>query len=80
MSTATQTQGKKYRSNPIGILNLQPGGKTWQTPEKLRTVHASARLSPDAKERLKNLLDEMDLSLADLLEKIAYKEVEIIEK
>lgn len=63
---------------PTQLANLQPGRKPSGKP--VRTVHASARLTQGTKERLTIILDEMNMNLADLLEKIADGQIEIVEK
>ncbi|MFM6208327.1 hypothetical protein [Planktothrix sp.] len=76
MTTTTKT---KKNVRPESLANLDPMAAL-KEPEKRRTVHASARLTQSTKEKLSTMLDEMDLSLADLLEKIASKEIVIVEK
>lgn len=75
------TTTAKRRVSEISLANLQPGrGRKPKSGKPTRTVHASARLTATTKERLTVMLDEMDLTLADLLEKIATNEFVIIKK
>lgn len=74
--TASTTKRKLSEKE---LANLNPMAAL-KDPQDRRTVHASARLTQSTKEKLSVMLDEMDLSLADLLEKIATKQVEIVEK
>ena len=73
------TSTAKRKVSPAQLANLNPLAAL-KEPEQRRTAYASARRTRTSKEKLSAILIEMDLSLADLLEKIAYKEVEIIEK
>lgn len=77
----TTTTTKKRMVSEISLANLQPGrGRKPKSTQPTRTVHASARLTQQSKERLTIILDEMNMNLADLLEKIATGRVEIVEK
>ncbi|MFM6206409.1 MAG: hypothetical protein ACKPEN_16595 [Planktothrix sp.] len=76
MTTTTKT---KKGVNAISLANLRPGRGRPRLPET-RTVHASARLTEQTKERLTEILNQKKLSLADFLEKIANEQYIIVEK
>jgi hypothetical protein len=63
--------------NPNTLANLIPGGHM-KSPEG-RSVHASARLTKTTKENLTVMLSEMNLTLADFLEKISDGKLKVIE-
>ncbi|MFM6209916.1 hypothetical protein [Planktothrix sp.] len=79
MKTTTKT--KKRVVSEISLANLQPGrGRKPKSTQPTRTVHASARLTQQTKERLTEILNQKKLSLADFLEKIANEQYIIVEK
>jgi hypothetical protein len=73
----TEKYASGYHPNTISSLRATYGHR--RKSLEVRNVHASARLTKTTKENLNTILSEMDLSLADFLEKISDGKLKVIE-
>jgi DNA-binding GntR family transcriptional regulator len=69
--------GKPYRSSPAQLANLTKDKPFY---DELKSVILTTRLTPTAKQRLREIADDYDLSVSELFEKIARNEFELIRK
>lgn len=60
------------------LANLKLGrGKPRKNAAEARNAHTSIRLTPSGKEKLSEILKNLNITLADLLESVAHGEAEI---
>ena len=71
---------KLFRSTDAQLKNLEAGPDHRRKGKVSRSARLEARLTPDAKEKIKALADEMGMTFADFLEGIADGEIEVKRK
>jgi hypothetical protein len=67
----------KYQSSPAQLANLKQVERFY---DELKSTSLTTRLTPTAKQRLREIARDYDLSVSELLEKIARNEFELIRK